>query len=114
MPRRTGPVLDEITAAIDGISAAIGGCSFSEFCGSWVVRHAVQRGIEIISEASRHIPEAMKATHPEVRWRALAGVGNILRHEYHRISDKVVWDAVHHDLPPLLAAVAAMRRDLRG
>ena len=42
----------------------------------------VERAIEIISEASRHIPDDMKATAPEIPWRQIAGIGNVLRHDY--------------------------------
>lgn len=112
MTRRTGSVLDEMADAIAGISTAVEGRTFTEFRESWLLRHAVQRAIEIISEASRHLPAPLKERHPQVRWRSLAGVGNVLRHEYHRVSDKVVWDAVQFDLPPLSAAIEAMRREL--
>ena len=44
---------------------------------SWVV----ERGIEIVSEAGRHLPEALKARHPAIAWRKVAGIGNISRHE---------------------------------
>ena len=45
---------------------------------------------------------------PEIEWRAIAGIGNVLRHEYHTISDKVIWNAVQADLPPLKAAIIAL------
>ena len=55
-PRRLNPVLDDIVTAIDGIEAAVHG----------KLRHGVQRGLEIISEASRHIPEPMLTHAPGV------------------------------------------------
>jgi uncharacterized protein with HEPN domain len=74
----------------------------------WVLRHAVQRGIEIISEASRHLPGDLKARHAHIRWPAIAQIGNVLRHEYHSISDRVIWDVVRDELPPLRKAVKVM------
>jgi len=61
----------------------------------------VERGIEIISEASRHLPDALKARHSEIPWRKVAGVGNVLRHEYERIAPEVLWSVAHDDLPTL-------------
>ncbi len=108
MVRKIGPVLDEIRNAINGIQAAIEGKSFADFEKDWLLRHGVQRGIEIISEASRHLPAKLTAQYRQVRWQALAGIGNVLRHEYHSISDKVVWDAVRDEMPQLRQAVEAM------
>ena len=50
-----------------------------------LLRSAVERGIEIISEASRHLGRDLKAQHKDVRWKDIAGIGNILRHDYQRV-----------------------------
>ena len=108
MARKVGPVLDEILKAIAGIEAAIAGKTFDDFKSEWLLRHGVQRGIEIISEASRRLPADLKARHPNIRWDAIAGIGNVLRHEYHSISNKVIWDVVRDELPPLKKAAEAL------
>lgn len=61
----------------------------------------VERGIEIISEASRHLPDDLKARHPEIPWPKVSGIGNVLRHEYQKIAHDVLWHVVQDDLPPL-------------
>lgn len=63
-------------------------------------------------KASRRLPDDLKATRPEINWRRAAGIGNVLRHEYQTISDKVVWNVVHEDLPALKAAVEAIAKTL--
>ena len=70
-----------------------------------MLRDAVERGIEIISEASRHLPEDLKAEHPEVSWRNAAGIGNIIRHGYDVVDDQAIWNTIEQSLPPLRAAV---------
>jgi len=55
-----------------------------------VLRSAVERGIEVISEASRHLGEELKAQHKEVRWKDIAGIGNVLRHDYQRVDASIV------------------------
>ncbi len=64
-------------------------------------RWLIERGTEIISEARRHLNDELKARHPEIPWPKVAGIGNVLRHEYERIAHDVLWRVVHDDLPPL-------------
>ena len=57
------------------------------------------RGVEIISEASRHLTNELKARHPEIPWQKVAGIGNVLRHNYESIAAPVIWKLVKADLP---------------
>jgi uncharacterized protein with HEPN domain len=77
------------------------------------LRSAIERGIEVISEASRHLRSDLKAQHKEVRWKDIAGIGNILRHEYQHIDPAIIWKAVKNDLPPLKEALLAMKASLK-
>lgn len=56
-----------------------------------MLRQAIERNIEIISEASRRVPAAMKTRHAEVPWRDIAAIGNILRHEYPAVNRDIIW-----------------------
>lgn len=56
----------------------------------WQRQWLVQRGIEIISEASRHLSSELKARHPEIPWQKVAGIGNVLRHGYETIAAPVL------------------------
>jgi uncharacterized protein with HEPN domain len=66
---------------------------------------AVTRCLEIISEASRRLPDDLKARHPVIPWKAIAGAGNIYRHNYEDVSQREVWLTVTRDLPPLLTVI---------
>jgi uncharacterized protein with HEPN domain len=66
-----------------------------------MLRDAVER----LSEASRHIPRNLQTTHPEIPWRKIAGIGNILRHAYPIVDDRLIWEVIARDLPPLKAVV---------
>lgn len=114
MPRRkVGPVLAEILDAIDGIEAHTAGKSLADFKQDWLLRLATQRAPEIVSEASRHIPDELLVLAPDVPWKQIRGIGNILRHEYHRIADDVIWAVVTENVAPLKTAVEAIRLSLR-
>ena len=62
--------------------------------------YAVTRCLEIISEASRRLPAALKARHPSIQWRDMAAAGNIYRHEYEDVAVRGVWDTLIYHLPP--------------
>jgi uncharacterized protein with HEPN domain len=63
-------------------------------------RWIVERGVEIVSEASRRLPDELKARRPEIPWTKVAGIGNVLRHNYENIAAQVMWALVRDDLPP--------------
>jgi uncharacterized protein with HEPN domain len=76
-----------------------------------LVRQAVERNLEIVSEASRHLPDEVNARQAEVPWRAVAAIRNVLRHTYDEVIDERVWQIVTDELPGLKAAVLAMIAD---
>lgn len=61
--------------------------------------------MQIITEAAIRLGDDAEALCPGLDWRGFRGMGNILRHGYHRVDDKIVWDTVKDDLPPLLESV---------
>lgn len=107
--RRLAPVLAELLDAITGIEAATQGKSVRDFEAEWLLRRGVERGIEIISEASRHLPDAILFEHPDIPWPQIRGIGNILRHEYHSVSTPILWAVVTTHLAPLKRAVLAIQ-----
>ena len=113
MTRKIAPILQEIIVAIDGIQMAVAGKVFADFQKDWVLRHGAQWAIEVISEASPHVPDQLQTMHPNIRWRSIAGIGNVLRHEYHSISDKVIWQVIKDELPPLKTAVLTMKATIK-
>jgi len=113
MARLVRPALRAILEAIEGIETATQGKTFEEFSGDWLLRHGVQRGIEIVSEAPRRIPPEVQARQPQIPWPEITGIGNVLRHEYHRVSDRLIRNLVQVNLPPLKAAVLAIEAELK-
>ncbi len=99
--------------SIRGIEKAIAGKIFRDYERSWVLRSALERGVEVISEASRHLSRELRSQHKDVRWRDIAGIGNILRHEYQRVDSQIIWNAVKDDLPALKKALLAMKASLK-
>jgi uncharacterized protein with HEPN domain len=75
----------------------------------WEKQYAIERCIEIISEAAKALSAGLRARHPQIDWRPAIGIGNVLRHEYSRIEPDIIWHIVNDKLPAL---EAACRREL--
>ena len=105
MPRSVLLRLTDIRGAITGIDDLVRGVPYDTFAQNWAMQRAVERGLEIISEATRHIPDDCKALAPEIPWRQIAAIGNLLRHEYQRADSSATWNIVTEHLPGLAQAV---------
>jgi len=88
--RLVRPAPNAILEAIDGIENATRDKTLVDFGADWLLRHGVQRGVEIVSEAARRIPPELQARQPHIPWLPIIGIGNVLRHEYHRVSDALI------------------------
>ena len=71
-------IRDNITLA----GSFVEGFDYERFRDNQLVFYGVTRALEIISEASRRLPAAMKARHPEIPWQDVAGAGSVYRHDY--------------------------------
>jgi uncharacterized protein with HEPN domain len=94
-----------ILEAIANIETDIAGYDFDRFRADRRARQLVERNLEILSEASRRLPNEYKDREVQIPWRAIAGIGNILRHDYHETYPTVLWDTCKKDLQPLRDAV---------
>jgi len=99
--------LKDILDNIDAIQAFSAGMSVDDFTGDRKTVYAVTRALEIISEASRRLPEEIKSVHPEIDWPAVAAAGNVYRHEYEVVDDALVWHTIKFGLSGLRDAAAA-------
>jgi uncharacterized protein with HEPN domain len=81
------------------------GFNYQMFAVDMRTFYATTRALEIISEASRRVPDEVKARHPTIAWQRMAGAGNVYRHDYADVAQHAVWDAVHVALQPLRVVV---------
>jgi uncharacterized protein with HEPN domain len=101
MVRSPIPRLTDTIEAIERVSGVLVNVSLEAFENDWQRQWLVERGVEIISEASRHLPDDLKARNPEIPWQKVAGIGNVLRHDCESIAAAVIWKLVQADLPTL-------------
>jgi uncharacterized protein with HEPN domain len=95
------PGLTDIIEAIERIHSVLGDIPLDVFETDWQRQWLVERGVGIISEASRHLTEDLKARHPEIPWQKVTGIGNVLRHNYESIAAPIIWKLAQADLPLL-------------
>ncbi|MEJ0013412.1 MAG: HepT-like ribonuclease domain-containing protein [Bauldia sp.] len=107
-PERPQQRADDIKVRIRLIRRLLDGKSLNEVGADLVARAAFERFLEIISEASRHLPDDWKAEHPEIEWRRIADIGNVMRHVYSAVDLSILWAIYERDLDPLEAAIEAM------
>jgi uncharacterized protein with HEPN domain len=75
------PRLDDMIVAIEHIQSELDGVPLPAFEADWRKRYVVERGVEIISEASRYLPDELKARHPDIPWPKVGGLGKICYQE---------------------------------
>ena len=75
------------------------GLSFDAFVTNQTLCRAFVRSLEIIGEASKKVPADMRAQHPDVDWRGMAGMRDRLIHDYFGVDYELVWDVVTHRVP---------------
>ncbi|HUD01808.1 MAG TPA: DUF86 domain-containing protein [Rhabdochlamydiaceae bacterium] len=93
--------IQDILRAIDKIESFIKGMTLSKFQKNELVIDAVVRNLEIIGEASKSIPIAVRRKYPDIPWNQMGGMRNILIHEYFGVDIKIVWRTVKKSLPIL-------------
>src|SRR3954466_7007208 len=97
--------LRDILFHIDLATEFVAGFDRDTFKSDLRTLYAVTRCLEIISEASRRLRDDLKARHPAVAWKQMAGAGNVYRHDYEDVAAQFAWETVARALPPLRAVM---------
>ena len=96
--------IDDILDAVDQIRIYTKGLDETAFKKDRKTQDAVIRNLEIIGEAARSVPSHIQESTPDVDWRKIRGLRNILIHEYFGVNLTIVWDILQNKLPHLEAA----------
>jgi uncharacterized protein with HEPN domain len=103
--------LQDILNAIAAIERFVMGVDFASFAANEEKATAVIKKLEIIGEAVKQVPEAIRQLHPEIPWKAIAGMRDLLVHAYWSLDLNIVWQVIEDDLPSLKRVVSKMVRD---
>lgn len=91
--------LIEMLSCILSIEFHVKGLTKEQFFTEKAKREATERNLEILGEAARHIPEALKAKHGNIEWSKMIAVRNILIHDYFEVDEETVWEIAVDKLP---------------
>lgn len=105
MTRSPKVYVEDILESIEKIESYVAGKTLNEFDRNTVMQDAVIRRLEIIGEAVRYLPAALRQKYPTVPWRQISDMRNVLIHEYAGVSLETVWLTVQNHLG-LLKSVA--------
>lgn len=105
MSREYRLYLDDIRSACEKIVRYTHGMDLDAFVHDDKTFDAVARNLEIIGEAAKHIPTEVRARYPSVPWRRMAGLRDIVAHEYFGIDQDILWDIITHHVPALLPQI---------
>ena len=108
-PKTTLRQLQDAAEHAEGICS---GKTLEALLSDWQATAALERFLEIVGEAVKRLPLELRDRHPEVPWKEIAGMRDHLSHGYDDVNHQVLWNAVHQDLPGLLATVQAMLDEL--
>jgi uncharacterized protein with HEPN domain len=87
------------------------GMSYETFRDDLRSLYAVTSCLEIISEASRRLPDELKARNPSIAWKNMVGAGNVYRHDYEDVTASFVWVVLQDHLPPMAGSGVAGSED---
>lgn len=104
--------LDDILESIERIRQYIQGKTFQEFDNDLAAQDAVARRLEIIGEAVKHLPLSVRKTCPEIPWKQIAGMRDILIHEYAGVSVKTIWNTAKKNLSPLRKTIQKIKKEI--
>ena len=110
MPRDFRVYLEDILGAISKIRRYTDGLSKQGFAADEKTLDAVIRNLEVIGEAVKQLPADLRARQPGLDWQKIAGLRDILIHQYFGIDVDILWDIFENKLPALEAAVSALQR----
>ncbi|MDD4998108.1 MAG: DUF86 domain-containing protein [Syntrophales bacterium] len=112
--REISDYLDDILTAIVDVEEFTCGMHFETFTEDKKTVNAVIRSLEVLGEATKSIPISFRQKHPDIPWSKMAGMRDVLIHDYMGVDLKTVWKVAQERLPelkPLLEKLISAKRD---
>lgn len=112
MKREPRLFLQDILEAAQLIRQFVAGFDYLQFQNDDKTTSAVIRKLEIIGEATKQIPDAIKIKYPDFRWREIASMRDRLIHGYFGVDYSLIWDTAQTDIPKLITQISRVLNEL--
>lgn len=103
--------LEDVRESCAKIRRYTRGLSFEQFRSDEKTMDAVLHNLAVIGEAVKHLPDDFRNRHPELEWRKIAGLRDIVVHEYFGIDEDILWDIIRNKIPVLLEFVERILKE---
>jgi uncharacterized protein with HEPN domain len=97
--------LFDMLRAAEATLSHVSGKSREDYERNQLLRHAVERSIEIIGEAARRLSKEFRDRNPQIPWQAVMATRHILAHDYDEVDNDIVWRIITDHIPPLIIAL---------
>jgi uncharacterized protein with HEPN domain len=102
LSRKPEERIADIRQCCEKILSYTAGMDQERFAENDLVTDAVLQNLEFIGEATKHLPDDVRARMPVIEWKKIAGMRDMLSHVYYRVDPGIVWDVVQNKVPELL------------
>ena len=104
--------MKDILSAMIDVQGFVEGMDFETFAADDKTASAAVRKLEIMGEAAKNVPEAIRQKYPQVPWRQMAGTLDRIIHAYFDVSSVVIWDVVKNRIPALQPIIQQILEDI--
>jgi len=111
MQREPRVFLEDILSASVKVKKFTKGFSYDDFIDNDLIADAVIKNILVIGEATINIPVEIRNMNPQVEWRKMAGMRDMMIHGYFSINYRIVWDVVQNKIPILRQQVEELLKE---
>lgn len=112
MSREATMYFDDVFEAVQSVIAFTSGMTRDEFFRDKKTRDATLRNLEVLGEAAKRVPDALRVLAPAVPWRRICGLRDVLAHDYFGLDESILWDVVTSEAPRLLEPLRELRATL--
>ncbi len=111
MSRDYSLYLEDIVECIEKVEEYTKNMTYHEFNNNQLVIDAVLRNLEIIGEAVKNIPDEIRKQYPNIEWKKIAGLRDVLIHTYSKVELEIIWDIIQNNLLKLKKSVNKIKQD---